>query len=59
MLTLLITLTPGCRNKFIEWQQAKFHIAVLPLMDVKTRWNSSQELLEWAYCLQEFTREWL
>jgi hypothetical protein len=28
-------------------------------MDVKTRWNSTLELLERAYQLREFTREWL
>jgi hypothetical protein len=28
-------------------------------MDVKTRWNSTLELLERAYRLREFTREWL
>jgi len=59
MLTVLITLTPGCRNKFIDYQKAKVHIAVLPIMDVKTCWNSTQELLERAYRLRELTREWL
>ena len=28
-------------------------------MDLKTRWNSTLQLLERAYRLQEFTREWL
>jgi hypothetical protein len=28
-------------------------------MDVKTRWNSTLELLEGAYRLHEFTHEWL
>ena len=28
-------------------------------MDVNTRWNSTLELLERAYRLREFTREWL
>jgi len=28
-------------------------------MDVKTRWNSTLELLERTYRLREFTREWL
>ena len=28
-------------------------------MDVKTRWNSTLELLEHTYQLREFTREWL
>jgi hypothetical protein len=59
MLAVLITLTPGRRNKFIDCQKAKVRIAVLPIMDVKTRWNSTLELLERAYRLREFTREWL
>jgi hypothetical protein len=36
MLAVLFTLTPGCRNKFIDCQKAKVRIAVLPIMDVKT-----------------------
>jgi len=59
MLAVLITLTPGCRNEFIDCQKAKVRIAVLPIMDVKTRWNSTLELLERTYRLREFTREWL
>jgi len=58
MLAVLITLTPGRRNEFIDCQKAKVRIAVLPIMDVKTRWNSTLELLERAYRLREFTREW-
>jgi len=59
MLAVLITLTPGRRNEFIDCQKAKVRIAVLPIMDVKTRWNSTLELLECTYPLREFTREWL
>jgi len=59
MLAVLITLTPGRRNEFIDCQKAKVRIAVLPIIDVKTRWNSTLELLERAYRLREFTREWL
>jgi len=59
MLAVLITLTPGRRNEFIDCQKAKVHIAVLPIMNVKTRWNSTLELLDCAYHLQKFTREWL
>jgi len=40
MLAVLIPLTPGRRNEFIDCQKAKVHIAVHPIMDVKTRWNS-------------------
>jgi len=59
MLAVLITLTPGRRNEFIDCQEAKVRIAVFPIMDVKTRWNSTLELLEHAYRLREFTLEWL
>ena len=52
-------LTPGRRNEFFDCQKAKVHIAVLPIMDVKTGWKSTLELLECVYSLQEFTREWL
>jgi len=57
MLAVLITLTPGRRNEFIDCQRAKVRVAVLLIMDVKTRWNSTLELLERAYRLREFTRE--
>jgi hypothetical protein len=59
MLAVLITLTPGRRNEFIDCQNAKVRITVLPIMDVKTGSNSTLELLEPAYRLREFTREWL
>jgi hypothetical protein len=59
MLAVLITLTPGRRKEFIDFQKAKVRIAVLPSMDVKTRWNSTLELLERAFRLREFTRQWL
>jgi len=59
MLAVLIMLTPGCQNEFIDCQKAKVRIAVLPIMDVKTRLNSILELLERAYRLRECTREWL
>jgi len=59
MLAELITLTPGRRNKFIDCKKAKVQIAVLPVMDVKTLWNSTLELLKCAYRLSEFTCEWL
>jgi len=59
MRALFITLTPGHRNEFIDCQKAEVRIAVLPIMDVKTRWHSTLELFERAYRLWEFTREWL
>jgi hypothetical protein len=59
MLAVLITLTPGRPNEFIFCQKAKLHIAVLPIMDVKTHLNSTMQLLKRAYCLPEFTLQWL
>ena len=59
MLAVLIMLTPGRQNEFIDCQKAKVRIAVYPIMDVKTHWNFTLELLERAYRLWEFTCEWL
>jgi len=59
MLAILITLTPGHRNEFIDCQKAKVQIAELLIMDVKTGWNLTLELLKHAYRLCEFTRELL
>jgi len=56
MLAVLITLTPGRRNEFIDCQTANVRIAVLPIMDVQTWWNSTLELLERAYHSLEFTQ---
>jgi len=58
MLPVLITLTPGQRNEFIDCKTAKVHIAVLPIMNVKTLWNSTLELLKCSYQLWEFTPKW-
>ena len=59
MVAVLITLTPGRRNEVVDCQTAKVRLAVLPIMDVKTLWNSTLELLERAYRLWEFSCEWL
>jgi hypothetical protein len=59
MLAILLILTPGRRNEFIDYPKAKVRIAVPPIMDVKTHWNSTLEMLERAYHSREFTREWL
>ena len=54
-LAVLITLSPGRRNEFIDCRKAKVRIMVLPIIDVKTRWNSILELLEFANRLRELT----
>ena len=56
---VLVTHTPGHRNKFIDSQTAKVGIGVLLMMDVKTRWNLTLQLLEHADQLREFASEWL
>jgi hypothetical protein len=59
MPVVLITLTPGRRNEFIDCQKAKVQIAVIPIMDVKTQLNLTIELLVQDYQLREFTCEGL
>ena len=59
MFAALITLTPGRPNELIDCQKATARFAVLPMMDVKTRSNSTLELLERAFRLREFHWEWL
>jgi len=59
MLAVLITLTPCRQNVFIDWQKVKVQIAVVRIMDAKTRWYSNLELRQPAYLLREFTLEWL
>jgi hypothetical protein len=49
MIDVLIGLTPNDRNEYLDGQKSKNQIAVLPIMDVKTCWNSTPELLEQAY----------
>jgi len=58
MLAELIELTPGHRKEFIECQKANVRHAVRLIMDVKTHWNSTLELLLQAYRSREFTCEW-
>ena len=57
MLGVLITPTPGRQNESIDCQKAKVRIAVRSIMDVKTPWNATLELVEHAYRLQRFKRE--
>jgi len=59
MLPVSITLTPSGRNEFLDGHKAKVCIVVIPIMDVKTHWNSTLELIERAYRLLEFTRNLL
>jgi len=59
MLAVLITLTTGRRNEFIHCQMALVRIALPPILDVNTWWNSTLYLLKRPHRLLEFTREWL
>ena len=58
MLAVVITLTSVRRNEFIGYEKAKVRIAILPILEVKTGWNATLELLKHAFRLREFTREW-
>jgi hypothetical protein len=58
MLAVLNKPTPGLRNLFFDYQKAKVRIVVLPIVDGKTCWNCTLELLERAYPLQELRRKW-
>jgi hypothetical protein len=49
------TLTPGCRNEFIDFQKAIVKIAVQPIIDMKTHWNMTLDLLERTYRSHVFT----
>jgi hypothetical protein len=59
MLGVLITLMPGGWNELIDCQGHKVCFAVLRIMVMKTRWNSTLEMLVQAYRLREFTRKCL
>jgi len=57
MLAVLITLTPGCQNEYIDSQKGKVRISVLPIMVVIRGGNSTLELLERVSWLREFPRK--
>jgi len=59
MLAVLIMLTPGHQNEFLHCQKAEVCIVVIPIMDVKTWWNCTLELLERASRVREWTRDGL
>jgi hypothetical protein len=59
MLAVLISLTPSRRKECIDSEKVKVCISVIPIMDVKTLWNSIMEVLERSNLLREFTREWI
>jgi hypothetical protein len=58
MLLVLLIVTPGHREEFIDCQKANVRIAVHPIILVKTLWNSTLQLLKRIYCSRVFTREW-
>jgi len=58
VLTVFTTLAPSGQNEFIDFWKATVHIVVLPIIDVKSGWNSTLEGLgqgDWSW---EFTPEW-
>jgi hypothetical protein len=46
-------------DDYIELQKGKELIACTLTLDVKTRWNSTLEMLERAYRLRDYTAHWL
>ena len=59
MVAVFVTLTPGCWNEFIDCQNTKVRIAVIPMVGVKPQCNSTPESLEQAYQFEVFTHQWL
>jgi len=59
MLVVLYTLTPGCRHFSIDCHKAKVQTTVLPIIDVKTWWNLTLQMLAPTYRLWEFTHQWV
>ena len=59
MLAGFITLSSGFRIKFVHVQNATVFIAVLLIMNIRIHCQSTLELIQWFYRLQEFTSKWL
>lgn len=58
MLAVMIIMTPYSVNESIDCQKCMIWIPVLPLMDVKTWWNSALLKRKWAYWLCKFNHNW-
>jgi len=58
-MSIAIGASPQRRQHFIEIQNDRVKIPTTLLYDVKTRWNSTLNMLERSVRLREFTKEWL
>jgi hypothetical protein len=58
-MSIAIGASPQRRQHFIEIQNDRVKIPTTLLYDVKTRWNSTLNMLERSVRLREFTKDWL
>jgi len=58
-MSIAVGASPQRRQHFIEIQNNRVKIPTTLLCDVKTRWNSSLNMLERSVWLQEFAKDWL
>jgi len=58
-MSIAVGASPQRRQHFSQIQNNRVKISTTPLYDVKTRWNSTLNMLERSVRLQEFTKDWL
>jgi len=58
-MSIAVGASPQPRQHFIEIQNKRVKIPTTLLYNVKTRWNSTLNMLERSVWLQEFTKDWL
>jgi len=58
-MSIAVGASPQWHQHFIEIQNDRVNISTTLLYNVKTRWNSTLNMLERCVRLQEFTKDWL
>jgi len=58
-MSIAVGASPQRRQHFIKIQNNRVKIPTTLLYDVKTRWNSTLNILERSVRLREFTKDWL
>ena len=58
-MSIAVGTSPQRRQHFIEIQNNRVKVPTTLLYDVKTRWNSTLNMLERSVSLREFTKDWL
>jgi len=58
-MSIAVGASPPRRQHFIEIQTKQVKIHTIRVYDVKTRWNSTLNMLERSVRLREFTKDWL